>query len=980
MTEFLDDILKRDVLGKVRGFVYSVEFQKRSVPHLHLLLMMEANSTPQSTLDLDNVIWSEIPDPLRFPRLHTLVVKHMDHSSCRNNSTNPVCLNENTGKCRYYFPQEWQTETQFGVGNKRTVHRRRSPDDGGLSVKKGRRSVMDNRWVASYNPGFLLKFNCHINVQHCNSLQAIEYLCKYVNKGNDKIGFQLLKDSEEKILNEVKDFMESRYLTPTYCMWRLFDFDLHKKSPTTVELAVHLPQEQLISIKPHQQSPDELRRLLENRTKTSLEHGFDLNEKYEKTSTVEVFRNGTRIPNPNELLYHQIPEYYLYDKKKGFWKARENCRDSMGFLRPVRKIKCEEWYLSLILRHVKGAKSFDDLLTFENVKYKTFEEVCVARGLLEDGEYIKRLFIECALALPTDQFVELFVTVLLTNSHMDAADLWNEYKGILSGRSWSEKPEKAELACLRKISKLIAVSNYILEDFNLPSIPDFSDLSSYEIEHTYNDEEKANFKVEFDTMYETLNDGQKKIVDTIMYSDKKYVSVNAAGGCGKTYAAKCIMNGFRMEGRIVLAVASTGVAAMILPNGKTVHSQFKMPIDLTEESLCGLKENSNEGLIRLLKKTDLIIWDECPNSKRLMFKCLDKTLRIILGVDEPFGGILMLLTGDFRQCVAVVENTSNPAEIVDQSIIRDPVWLRYFEKMELSENMRVRNEETDGIKTDWSEYLLEVGEDKLEKRYINGKDNSIIDPRLCDEYECIEDFVEKIYPDYANRYKDHNWLNERGILTPLNRNVDAINEILYDALPETETILFSSHTVLDPHVDPSLWPMETIENLVIPGMPKHELRLKKHTVVMCMRNINPACGLRNGTKLVVEDISSLWLRCRIISDIPQRGDVVNICRIRFTYDASKPRSKSPVSFIRLQFPLQVCYAMTINKAQGQTLPYLGIYLPDPVFAHGQLYTGFSRSGKRENIYVYIQTNDKHGYYDGEWSTSNVVYPEFLEFI
>ena len=109
-------------------------------------------------------------------------------------------------------------ETTYGNVKGRTQYRRRSPENGGITVTKSRGSVMDNQWVASYNPGFLLKLNCHINVQHCHSLKSIEYICKYVNKGNYKISFEILQDSDEKVLDEVRDFVESRYLSPTYCM------------------------------------------------------------------------------------------------------------------------------------------------------------------------------------------------------------------------------------------------------------------------------------------------------------------------------------------------------------------------------------------------------------------------------------------------------------------------------------------------------------------------------------------------------------------------------------------------------------------------------------------------------------------------------------------------------------------------------------------------------------------------------------------
>ena len=67
------------------------------------------------------------------------------------------------------------------------------------------------------------------------------------------------------------------------------------------------------------------------------------------------------------------------------------------------------------------------------------------------------------------------------------------------------------------------------------------------------------------------------------------------------------------------------------------------------------------------------------------------------------------------------------------------------------------------------------------------------------------------------------------------------------------------------------------------------------------------------------------------------GSEVFIPRIDFI-----PKTELPFEFKRRQFPVRVCYAMTINKSQGQSMKYVGLYLPEPVFTHGQLYVGLSR--------------------------------------
>ena len=84
-------------------------------------------------------------------------------------------------------------------------------------------------------------------------------------------------------------------------------------------------------------------------------------------------------------------------------------------------------------------------------------------------------------------------------------------------------------------------------------------------------------------------------------------------------------------------------------------------------------------------------------------------------------------------------------------------------------------------------------------------------------------------------------------------------------------------------------------------------------------------------------------------------------------------TKFLIRFQRRQFPISVCYAMTINKSQGQSLGYVGLYLPNPVFSHGQLYVAFSRVTNKKGLRVLAL--DEEGRPTDK--TINVVYKEVL---
>nr|GEW66727.1 RNA-directed DNA polymerase, eukaryota [Tanacetum cinerariifolium] len=103
----------------------------------------------------------------------------------------------------------------------------------------------------------------------------------------------------------------------------------------------------------------------------------------------------------------------------------------------------------------------------------------------------------------------------------------------------------------------------------------------------------------------------------------------------------------RSERKIVLAVASSGIASLLLPARRTAHSRFVIPRELLENSSCGIKQNTY--LAELMQEVELIIWDEALMTQKYAFEALDKTLRDILGYltlknrNKVFGGLTVLL-------------------------------------------------------------------------------------------------------------------------------------------------------------------------------------------------------------------------------------------------------------------------------------------------------------------------------------------------
>lgn len=234
----------------------------------------------------------------------------------------------------------------------------------------------------------------------------------------------------------------------------------------------------------------------------------------------------------------------------------------------------------------------------------------------------------------------------------------------------------------------------------------------------------------------------------------------------------------------------------------------------------------------------------------------------------------------------------------------------------------------------FAKQLLEIGNGKVA---IDPATQLITFPtNFCQMTAGNDELIRKVFPNISQNYINHQWLSERAILAAKNTAVSAINSMIHDAIPGEATTYRSIDTVVD-ETQVVNYPTELLNSQNLPGMPAHALSLKIGAPIILLRNINPP-RLCNGTRLIIKQMFRNVIEATILIG-KFKGEDVLIPRI--------PMISTDMSFQfkRVQFPVRLAFAMTINKAQGQSLQVCGLNLEEPCFSHGQLYVACSRVGK-----------------------------------
>ncbi|XP_031108530.1 uncharacterized protein LOC116013005 [Ipomoea triloba] len=463
LNALISEIRKNNIFGVVTAVIYTIEFQKRGLPHAHILVFLTKNDSPKTPKDIDMWISAEIPNEICDPEYYKAVQEFMMHGPCGSCRKNSPCMVN--GRCSKFFPKKYVTTSVLDRDGY-PIYRRR---DNGRTINKNGINL-DNRYVVPHNRYLLMKYKAHINVEWCNQSRSIKYLFKYVNKGNDRVTAEFynstVDESTGKEIDEIKMYYDCRYISPCEAAWRIFSFEIQFRNPSIERLSFHLPDEQSIIFDDGDNVDSVINRPIVSQSMFTA--WFAANLKFEEA---------------RQLTYAEMPRKFVWKKDKREWQPRQrNFAIGRIFYVPP---KCGElFYLRCLLNLVRGPTSFEEIKCVDGKQYMSFRDACYARGLIEDDKEYVDAILEASLWATAYSLRKLFVTLLTSSSTSKPEIVWEAV--------WIHLAEDAEYQARRtlgvpnvvltdtqkknyaltEIEKLLTSCNKSLQDYPPMHIPD----------------------------------------------------------------------------------------------------------------------------------------------------------------------------------------------------------------------------------------------------------------------------------------------------------------------------------------------------------------------------------------------------------------------------------------------------------------------------------------------------------------------------
>ncbi|KAL4579250.1 hypothetical protein LXL04_015388 [Taraxacum kok-saghyz] len=1077
VSEFISFLKQDKTFGVVSGFLYTIEFQKRGLPHCHTLLWVTPPSRIVQDSDIDRYISAELSDPITTPTLYKTVTSCMFHGPC--GLLNPTAPCMQNGKCKKRFPKPFSSHTSIDkdgyvslvgpgsdlgvvLGHARTGAERHlvehlacdqnDPDlqiaipasflhqirrglflsarnqEGYKSPKaisrKTERKVTDLEMAAigggcdGVGPDSGVVRPCSWSGFGRGS-EGVRMVCLIPTEvaefgvsatgGGCRRGFDR---GVEMNITPLADFdLESRFVFPetstVVARWspaatvvagggsrtsltfglqflRLSQYVHYKRDCHATfqsSTGVVIDNGYIVPYNPRLSSRFDAHINVEycgwnmlikyifkyvskgvDRISFAIRRSERLSADPSRTNAVTVdevenFVEG-RFVCPHEASWRlfnfpihqrwpavQILAVHLQDMQSTVFEDTSNLHHVIRHPK-FGKTTLTAWFETNKIDSIGRCVSFSDIRTVHERIYPTFRNACAALGLLGDDREWLDAFKDASVWASSIQLRYLFCHLLLFCNVTDPMVLWScswrrmgddICHALSSGRSMgsSLSEELLQNQILLELEKILhdSTPSKKLTDFHLPTPTQrFSNILDNRLLMEERNYDTIQLHQQYLDMYTRLNVEQKNIFDKVASSASSKTQillfVYGHGGTGKTFLWSIILAYLRSK----------------------------------DTCMCHVKKRTH--LAELMRETSFVIWDEATMNDRKCFECVDRTFKDILEKPHlPFGGMSMLVGGDFRQTLPVKPKVSC-REIIASTLPNSVLW-RHFTVCPLVYNMRLS--QTDSAdpsivsRQQFASWILDVGNGVIGSPAVEDPENMydvVIPPHLLvplgpNQLQHLIDFV---YPLELLQQPNLLSFSNRAIVCPKNITADAINTLILSRTVGVKKHYLSvdsisAHTYRTCDTD-LLYPPEYLNQLTFQGLPLHDLSLTVNCPVLLMRNFDQSLGLCNGTRLLITRLLPYIIEATILTGTSV-GKRAYIPKMKLVHNSPD----LPFVFTRKQFPLKVCYAMTINKSQGQSLDRVGICLPEPVFSHGQLYVALSRATTPDGIRVLVLDKD-----------------------
>jgi hypothetical protein len=418
---------------------------------------------------------------------------------------------------------------------------------------------------------------------------------------------------------------------------------MHQHSPAVVRLQLHLPDQQMVLFDPQQ---------------TDCQHVLD---QVYRTNLTEFLVACQRYPEAHVLTYPEMPAHFVWDNGKKEWRPRKR-GTAVGRVYFAGPAAGERYYLRMLLHVVQGPTSWESLRTVNGIVYNTFKSACTARGLLETDDEFHKCLQEAATLQTGKQLRNLFAIILLECAPSNSLQLWNAHAHDLSDDCrWrlqqtnitDPTDEQMLSLALHDLNVILQQSGKTVRDFGLPvptqSFGNLNRLPRLIAEEQSYDRQSLNKM--WQRCLNAANKDQRAAFETVIAAyesnNANIFFVDGPGGTGKTFLENMLLARVRSTGDIALAVASSGIAAILLKGGRTAHSRFKIPLNVHSDSFCSIKAQSD--LAELIRQTKVVLWDEAPMQHRHIAEAVDRSFQDIRSDTRPFGGVVIVFAGMFLQ-------------------------------------------------------------------------------------------------------------------------------------------------------------------------------------------------------------------------------------------------------------------------------------------------------------------------------------------